>query len=81
LSRLAETIHLPSGEKATSMTRPLCPFRVCSSLPDSVSQTWTVLSLLPDATSLPSGEKAALLNVSSPLSTFLRDTATARLER
>jgi len=43
--------------KVTEVTQPLCPSNVLISLPVFTSQTLIVPSLLPDAISLPSGEK------------------------
>ena len=48
---------MPSGEKATEPTQSVCPFSVSVSLPVVASHTFTVLSLLPVTTRLPSGEK------------------------
>ncbi len=54
-SALAEANCLPSGEKITLAIAPLCPLRVCNSLPSF--QILTVWSALAVANSLPSGEK------------------------
>ena len=43
----------PSGEKATEVTLSVCPLSVRSSRPLATSQSLTVLSLLPEASTLP----------------------------
>ena len=56
---------LPSGEKATEFDTNLeCPLRVRSSRPLATSQSLIVLSLLPEASMRPSGEKATELTQS-----------------
>jgi hypothetical protein len=60
---------LPSGENATELTGPEWPSSVCSAAPVPASQSLTVWSGEPDATSLPSGENATELTQSEwPLS-------------
>jgi hypothetical protein len=57
---------LPLGLKLTLVTEPLCPLRVCNSLPSIlILQSLTVLSLLAEAMVLPSGLKLTL--VTAPL--------------
>jgi hypothetical protein len=59
LSDEPDAIRLPSGEKATDKTQPVCPVNGWpSGAPVSESQMRTVLSDEPDAIRLPSGEKA-----------------------
>ena len=70
LSSLADTTVLQSGEKATDVTPHLkndqiegddlreCPFRVLLTSIDSTSHRFNELREQPDATVLPSGEKA-----------------------
>ena len=61
LSRLPETIRLPSGLNATLVTALVCPRRVIASCPVLGSQIFIVLSELPETIRLPSGLKAPLL--------------------
>ncbi len=53
--------YLPSGEKATELTKPLWPSSVCSGAPVDVSQSQTVLLSDLDTTYLPLGERATEL--------------------
>ena len=53
--------QLPSSEKATELTKAVCPFRVRISRPLSTSQSLTVVSALPEASTFPSGENATEL--------------------
>src|ERR1700744_2310097 len=57
----ADASVLPSGEKATSVTKLVWPSSVCSAAPDRPSQSLTVRSFDADASVLPSGEKATSL--------------------
>src|SRR5262245_53006926 len=47
-----------SALNATDMIGPVCPFSVAFTSPESTSQTFAVLSQLPEANVLPSAEKA-----------------------
>jgi hypothetical protein len=55
---LAEAKYFPSDENETEFTILLCPFSVINSFFYSKLQIFTVLSLLPEAIYLPSGENA-----------------------
>ena len=57
-TRSPEASTLPSAEKATEVTWPLCPVSVRTPRAATTSQSRTVLSRPPEATSLPSAEKA-----------------------
>ncbi|KFY83035.1 hypothetical protein V500_10208 [Pseudogymnoascus sp. VKM F-4518 (FW-2643)] len=63
LSRTASQVvgnSLPLGEKATELTEPKWPLSVCSAAPVVASQSRTVLSSEPDATTLPSQSRTVL---------------------
>ena len=47
--------NFPSGLKATTWTRLVCPVKVRTKCPVSASQSWTVLSTLAVARNFPSG--------------------------
>ncbi|RYP61063.1 hypothetical protein DL771_010262 [Monosporascus sp. 5C6A] len=64
LSLKADVSILPSGEKATALTQPLCPLSVCRCAPVAASESRTVLSPEADPSVLPSGEKATALTES-----------------
>jgi hypothetical protein len=51
---------LPSGLYATEFNAPVCPLSVALSLPVDASQSLMVLSMLPTATSRPSGLNATV---------------------
>ena len=68
----ADATSLPSGEKATALTRFEWPSSVLRQDPVPVSQSRTVSSPDADATSLPSGEKATALTQSEWPSSVLR---------
>ena len=59
-----DAINLPSGEKATLLTSPVCPLRVRTNAPSETRHNLMVRSPLPDAIKLPSGEKATLKTIS-----------------
>ena len=51
-------LELPSGEKATDLTEPVCPVSVRRQRPLCTCHTLSVLSEEPERMYLPSGEKA-----------------------
>jgi hypothetical protein len=51
----------PSGLKQTPKTQPECPFSVHLQEPVTTSHRRTMLSMLPEAMTVPSGEKATAL--------------------
>src|ERR1019366_1160429 len=67
----AVTTRVPSGEKATKFTRPLC-WSTAISAPTLTLQIRTVLSSDAVTTRVASGEKAAWLTLSVCLSTAIR---------
>ena len=54
-------MQVPSGWKATQLTMARCSKNVCTQLLEFKSQSLTVLSSLPEMTSLSSAEMAASL--------------------
>src|SRR5436190_2893050 len=58
VSSLAEMARVPSRENATERTSAKCPSKVRSNSPVAASQSFTVLSWLPDKTFAPSDENA-----------------------
>src|SRR5262249_26904951 len=71
LSSLAEASRLPSGLKASAVTRPRWPSKTRAALPVVTSHTRTV-HCPPAATSLPSGLKAICRKESSSTSAWCR---------
>src|SRR5829696_1854992 len=63
LSSEPEAISVPSGEKATQFTIPLCPSSVCRSSPLFTFHNLMVLSPEAEAISVPSGENATSLTL------------------
>ena len=70
LSSLPERMYLPSGEKATENTPPLCPSKRLSSLPVAASQSLMVLSSLTrEDISAVRGEGDGIYRAAMPLET------------
>ena len=62
VSPLPVTIRVPSGEKLTLSTAPVCPLSSSRGVPVCVSQTFAVWSKLPVTIRVPSGEKLTLVD-------------------